>query len=240
MTPRTLIIIPAFNEEQALPGVVAELRHHTEGADILVVDDGSTDNTSQVGRDVGVTVACLPFNLGTGGALRTGFRYAVGHGYTRAIQFDADGQHDPAEIANLVAALDRGTDLVVGSRFRSQSNYPAGRLRSRGMRHLALALRLLSGRTFTDTSSGFRGFSRPMIDFFAHSYPVEYLSDTVEALLLACYAGFRVDEVPVVMRLRNSGQPSTRNLKLLYHYVRVVIVLLSSASRRGRMEQVAP
>lgn len=231
---QTLVIIPAYNEEEGLPAVLDDLQRRCPGYDVLVVDDGSHDRTADVARHAGVLVARLPFNLGIGGALRTGFRYAVVHGYERAVQFDADGQHNAAEIPRLLDTLDAGADMVVGSRFApSTVQYQVGRLRGGAMRALRLIIRLLSGRSFTDTSSGFRAFSRRMLEYFARTYPVEYM-DSVEALLLACYAGFRVAEVPALMQGRATGVASNRNLKLVYHYVRLMIVMLSTASRRGR------
>jgi len=235
---RTLVVVPAYNEEESLPGVLKELAEEVPSYDILVVDDGSLDRTAAVARASGVRVAQLPYNLGVGGALRTGFLYAVRSGYDRALQFDADGQHDPAEIMYLMAALDAGADMAIGSRFTSaERTYAVGRVRSGAMRVLRLAVRLLSGRQITDTSSGFRAFSRPLLEFFAKNYPIEYLGDTVEALLLAHYAGFEVAEVPVVMRVRAGGAPSARTFRLAYNYIRLLIVLVTTASpRRGRRE----
>jgi glycosyltransferase involved in cell wall biosynthesis len=235
MTERTLVIIPAFNEEESLPGVLAALRSEAPQYDVLVVDDGSGDGTSVVARRAGVMVARLPFNLGVGGALRTGFRFAARHGYQRAVQFDADGQHDVAGLNTLLLELDRGADVVVGTRFAAgQDGYRTGAMRGGAMSVLRLALSLLAGQRFTDTSSGFRAYSRPVIEYFAHAYPLEYLSDTVESLLLACYAGFNVVEVPVTMRERSGGMPSNRNLRLIYHYVRLLLVLAAMASLRQR------
>jgi glycosyltransferase involved in cell wall biosynthesis len=232
--PRTLVIIPAYNEEAALAGVLAELAEQVPDIDVLVVDDGSTDRTAEVARAAGVAVARLPFNLGIGGALRTGFRYAVRRGYERAVQFDADGQHDAAEIPRLLAALDGGADLVIGSRFADGgSPYEVGRVRRLAMRLLHLGVRALSGRRFSDTSSGFRAFSRRMLEHFAAHYPVDYM-DSVEALLIACAAGMRVEEVPVRMRVRAAGAPSNRSFKLVYHYLRLLVVMASSAGRRSR------
>jgi glycosyltransferase involved in cell wall biosynthesis len=234
---RTLVILPALNEEAALTAVLRELALSCPQLDVLVVDDGSTDATAEVARAEGVPVAVLPFNLGVGGALQTGFRYAVTHGYGRAIQFDADGQHDPTQVPALLAALDEGADLVIGSRFAAPepgSAYDVGRMRGGAMGVLRLAVRVLSGRTFTDTSSGFRAFSAPLLAFYAADYPNEYLGDTVEALLKACQAGFRVVEVPVSMRVRAAGTPSTQNVKLAYHYLRALVSLLSRAPIRRR------
>jgi glycosyltransferase involved in cell wall biosynthesis len=233
---RTLVIVPALNEEAALPAVLDELRRVVPDYVVLVVDDGSTDATAFVARDHGAIVLQLPFNLGIGGALRAGFRYAEREGYDRALQFDADGQHDADEIAALVAELDRGVDMVIGSRFADRTrDYHVGHLRAGAMSVLRFAIRQFAGRRFTDTSSGFRAFSRPMLEYFADYYPADYM-ETVEALLLACTNGFRVEEVPVQMHERQGGRPSNRNLRLLYHYVRVLLVLAVTGPgrRRGR------
>jgi glycosyltransferase involved in cell wall biosynthesis len=242
MPARTLIIIPALNEEAALPAVLAGLREVDLALDVLVIDDGSSDGTADVAAAEGAMVARLPFNLGVGGALRTGFRFASRNGYDRAVQFDADGQHDARDLRAMLDALDNGADVVVGTRFGpGQSGYRTGLVRGGAMSMLRLALALLTGRRFTDTSSGYRAYSRPVIDYFARAYPLEYLSDTVESLLLACYAGFSTVEIPVTMRLRSTGIPSTRNLRLIYHYGRLLLVLFAMASlRQRRSMRVAP
>ena len=228
---RVLVIVPAYQEEEALPGVLKELAEEVPGYDVLVVDDGSRDRTAEVAAANGVPVALLPFNLGVGGALRVGFLFALRNAYDRAVQFDGDGQHDASEIRRVLAALDAGADLAIGSRFADGStDYPVGRTRRLAMRLLGRIVHLLSGQRLTDTSSGFRAFSAPLIEFFAHNYPVEYLGDTVEALLLAHAGGFDIAEVHVSMRHRIAGTPSARNLRLAYHYLRLVVVLGASAS----------
>lgn len=230
--PRTLIIIPALNEEGALPSTLADLRAIVPEFDVLVVDDGSTDGTALAAARAGVPVARLPFNLGIGGALRTGFQYAVRGGYDRAVQFDADGQHEASQIRHLLEALDGGADMAIGGRFaREEISYEVGRVRGTAMRLLRLGVVALSGKRYSDTSSGFRAFSAPVLDLFARTYPAEYM-DSVEALLLACYAGFDVVEVPTTMRPRQGGTASNRNLKLIYHYLRLLIVMVSTAPLR--------
>jgi len=217
-----------------LPGVLKELAETVPEYDVLVVDDGSKDATAAVAAAAGAVVARLPFNLGVGGAMRTGFKYACRQGFDRAIQLDADGQHDANEIPRLLAALE-GVDLAVGTRFGADSaTYEVGATRRSVMRALQLGVRMLSGHRITDTSSGFRAYSRPIIEFFATNYPVEYLGDTVEAILIASYAGFKVAEVPVSMRPRAGGVASTRNLKLLYHVARLVVVMISTVPLRRR------
>ncbi len=244
--PRLLVIVPALNEEASLPAVLQELRAWSRSADVpidvLVVDDGSTDTTAAVARAEGVAVAPLPFNLGVGGALQTGFRYAVRNRYDRAVQFDADGQHDASQIPVLLAALDDGADLVVGSRFSSPAgSYDVGRMRGGAMRGLRITVRLIGGRSFSDASSGFRAFSAPLLEFFARRYPSYYLGDTAEALLLACQAGFKVVEVPVTMRARTGGTPSSRSVKLAFHYFRAIVSMASRAPlRRPRNGTTGP
>lgn len=224
----TLVIIPAYNEADALPATLVSLSTAYPDLDVIVVDDGSADNTSEVARAGGATVITLPYNLGIGGALRTGFLYAVRHGYRRAVQFDGDGQHTASEIAVLLDSLDAGTDLAIGSRFTSTgADYEVSGARSGAMHLLRWLVRLLTGERFTDTTSGFRGFSRPMLEFFAAHYPVEYM-ESVEALILAHGAGYTVREVPVRMSERGGGRASNRGLRLAYHFCRVLVVMIIS------------
>jgi glycosyltransferase involved in cell wall biosynthesis len=241
-SPRTLIIIPAYNEAVSLPPVLAELQQERPDLHVLVVSDGSSDATARVARTAGVAVVELPFNLGIGGALRTGFRYAVEHGYQAAVQFDADGQHDPHAVATILAPLADGADLVIGSRFAEggRPTYAVGRVRRMAMRGLEWVVQKLVGRRFSDTSSGFRAFSRRMLAYFATHYPVEYM-DSVEALVLANNAGFDVREVPADMRGRTGGAPSTRSWRLIYYYVRLLVVLVTSYTRpRSRARRARP
>lgn len=242
--PETLVIIPAFNEEQALPAVLRELRDSVPDWHVLVVDDGSSDATAEVARRGGARVARLPFNMGVGAALRTGFRYAERTGMDRCVQVDADGQHGIGDIVRLVGELDASDapDMVVGSRFAGSDRddrFQVGRVRGLAMRILRGAVTILTGVTFTDTSSGFRAFGRRSIVLFARKYPRDYLSDTVEALILASYDGLVVREVPVVMNERQAGVPSAQGPRLAYHYVRVLMSLAITISLRGRRAQRA-
>ena len=236
-----LIIMPALNEEESLPATLKEVREVVDDHDVLVIDDGSTDATAEVARRAGAVSAQLPFTLGVGGAVRVGLHYAQRNGYDRAVVIDADGQHDPAGITALLDALDRGADMAVGSRFAAgTTEYPVGRVRRQAMRFLATIVRALTGQRFSDVTSGFRAFDRPVIELLARDYPVEYLADTVEALLIVRYAGFRVDEVPISMRVRAAGVPSTRRIKLVINYLRLLIGILGSASRRARLRKDEP
>jgi glycosyltransferase involved in cell wall biosynthesis len=235
---RTLIIIPALNEEESLPATLKELREVVDDVDVVVVDDGSTDGTAEAARRTGAVSAQLPFTLGVGGAVRVGLHYAQRYGYDRAVVIDADGQHDPAGINTLLDALDRGADMAIGSRFAAgDDDYPVGRTRRQAMRFLAAIVRGITGQRYSDVTSGFRAFDRPVIELLAREYPVEYLADTVEALLIVRYAGFRVDEVPINMRPRAGGVPSTRRFRLVVNYLRLLIGILGSASRRARLRK---
>jgi glycosyltransferase involved in cell wall biosynthesis len=226
---RTLIIVPAYNEADALPDTLRELRRAQPEADVAVVDDGSRDATAAVARAGGAVVLPLPFNLGVGAAVRTGLRCAATRGYERAVVVDADGQHDPEGVAQLLAALDAGADLVIGSRFAEGApEYVTGRVRRRAMRLLQRIVRLRTGQDLTDVTSGYRGFSRSVIDLLAVEYPAEFLADTVEAILIVHDNGGTIVEVPVPMHARAAGTPSTRGIGLLLNYLRLLVGILSS------------
>jgi len=233
MTATTLVVVPAFNEADSLPATLAELSARDPSLAAVVVDDGSTDATAEVARRAGVEVLSLPFNLGVGGAVRLGLRYAVERGYQRAVVVDADGQHPPASIGLLLAALDHGADMAVGSRFADPANpFPVGWFRQRAMGLLNRIVRWRTGLELTDTTSGFRAFDRAVIELLARDYPVEYLADTVEVLIMVSEAGYVVVEVATPMRPRSGGRPSTRRLRLVVNYLRLLIGILASATRR--------
>lgn len=229
---QTIIVVPAYNEQEALPAVLADLAATVGDIDVVVVDDGSSDATAAVARRAGVRCVVLPFNLGIGGALRAGYRYAVAHGYQRAVQFDADGQHRGDQIEVLTAALDSGADMSVGSRFLG-GDYSVGASRAVAMRALRVGVRMITGQSFSDTTSGFRAIQTELLEIFAREYPVNYM-DSVETLVEACRLGFRVVEVPALMNQRAGGVPSQRPLRLAYHYARLMVALLGSPRRRPR------
>lgn len=237
-----LVVIPALNEADTVGRVVDDVIA-TLRADVVVIDDGSTDATARLARAAGATVLSHPFNLGVGGAIRTGLRYAAQHGYERVLQIDGDGQHLPSEAARLLERLDTdGVDLVVGSRFaagyaRTAAGYEVSYLRRLTMRMLS---RLVSRRLherITDTTSGFRAFGPRALEVFAPAYPSAYLSDTVEALLIAADRDLRVVEIPVAMRERLGGQPSSGHWRSLFHLVRVMLVVLLHRVRRPLSER---
>jgi glycosyltransferase involved in cell wall biosynthesis len=222
---RTLIVMPAFNEEAAVGDVVREVLRTVTDADVLVVDDGSRDRTSQVARAAGARVLELPFNLGVGGAMRAGFKYAVTQGYTAVVQVDSDGQHDPTGVASLLAALETH-DVVIGARFAGEGDYEAKGPRRWAMVVLAAVVSRIAGTRLTDTTSGFRATGPRALGIFARHYPAEYLGDTVESLVLAARAGCRITQVPVSMRVRAGGTPSHDPVKAAVYLGRACLALV--------------
>lgn len=222
--------MPAWNEEGVIAVVIAELRQVAPMVDVLVIDDGSVDKTVEAAASAGVPVVRLPFNLGVGGAMRTGFLYADRNGYDGVVQLDSDGQHDPALIPVLLDALDEA-DVVVGSRFAGTHHYQAGGLRRLAMRMLAGVLSRLCRTRLSDVTSGFRAAGPRAVPLFARAYPTEYLGDTVESLVLAKKAGLVVREVPVAMRPRAGGSPSQSPIRAAVYLARAALVLVLALIR---------
>jgi glycosyltransferase involved in cell wall biosynthesis len=228
-TLRCLVIVPAFNERQSVGEVVRRLRRALPHYDVLVIDDGSTDDTvRQVPPET--AVVSLPFNLGIGGAMQTGYRYAALHGYDVAVQVDGDGQHRPREVAKLVHRLQQGqVDFVLGSRFLGNTTYRQSFTRMTGIWVLRLLLRLLMQREITDCTSGFRAANRRVIRAFAHWYPEDYPEP--EVILLLHRAGFRIEEMPVRMSQRRNGQSSINFFVGVFYVIKVTICLLLDMAR---------
>ncbi|MFG2818811.1 glycosyltransferase family 2 protein [Kitasatospora sp. NPDC048365] len=238
---RVLIILPAWNEAEGLPGVLKEIQTELPGVDTLVVDDGSTDRTAAVATENGSPVAQLPYNLGVGGAMRLGYRYAHLHGYDVAIQVDSDGQHNPSYVPQLLAKLEEA-DLVIGARFAGQGDYTVRGPRKWAMKLLSVVLSRITRTRLTDTTSGFRACNKQMIEFFAQWYPVEYLGDTIESMVGAARCGFTVRQVPVAMRERTTGTPSASPIKATIYLTRAGLVLLLAMIRRmpPHLKNLAP
>lgn len=227
-----LVVIPAFNEENSIGSVIQDIRVHMPSASILVVDDGSKDNTVKVAESTNVKVLSLPFNVGVGGALRAGFLYAHRNSFTQVLQIDADGQHK-AEHAKILLESGDGFDIVIGSRFaESKNNYDASYLRRLAIRLLSAAISKICNTKLTDVTSGFRLSSSSAIELFMRDYPVEYLGDTVESLVIAHKSGLSIKEVPVQMSKREFGSPSQNVIKSSWYLSRAFLVIILSLMHR--------
>ena len=218
------MVVPARNEEATVGDVVREVT--ALGLPCLVVDDGSDDDTAGASRIAGARVLQLPVNLGVGGALRLGFRFAVRHGYEVVVQCDADGQHRPELIPQLLEAQVRlGAHLLIGSRFiDTGESFPIAWHRRLTMRVFAVLVKLRSGEVIKDTTSGFRCISEPLLSAFARSFPAHYLGDTFEAVLVAARSGYRVAEVPVRIEARRVGESSASSGRALRSVARALAV----------------
>jgi hypothetical protein len=206
---KLLVVVPALNEEHSVEQVVQNVRAAVPHAVCLVVDDGSSDRTAHVAGEAGAIVLRLPFNLGVGGAMRTGFRYARAHGFDVVVQVDGDGQHDPRDIRTLLDRLPDG-DIVIGARFAGVGEYEARGPRRWAMRILARVISAVAGHPLTDVTSGFKAMGPNAARLFAQTYPAEYLGDTVEALVIGARSGLRIVQQPIAMRPRQAGEPSHR------------------------------
>ena len=229
---RRIAIVPARNEEGAVAGVVTEIRSFDPTLDVVVIDDGSTDGTASAAAGAGAFVVTLPFNLGIGAAVQTGFKFALEQGYGVAVRLDGDGQHDPAELPKLLAVLDRGeADIVVGSRFAAGGDDHHGpRARRIGIVFFARLVSALTRQRVTDTTSGFQALNERGIAIFAADYPHDY--PEVEATVMVHKHRLRLVEVPVRMREREHGESSITVLRSIYYMFKVTLALVVSMFRR--------
>jgi glycosyltransferase involved in cell wall biosynthesis len=229
---KTLIIVPAYHEEGTIVGVVENIRSHVPDADILVVNDGSVDRTARRARESGARVIALPYNMGIGSAVQSGFLFAKEKGYHIAVQVDGDGQHPPSEIPRLLAVLDDGIDVAIGSRFVQSTAYKPQFLRSAGIKIFSLLVSALVGKAVHDTTSGFRAHNRKAILLLTETFPHDY--PEVEALITLHRHGLRFAEVPVEMNYRKAGASSIRAKHAVYYMLKVTLaVLIAFSKRRG-------
>jgi glycosyltransferase involved in cell wall biosynthesis len=230
-TVKRIAIVPAFNEERNVGRVLDELRAIDPGLDVVVVSDGSTDRTAEVASARGAYVIRLPFNLGIGGAVQTGFRYAWEEGYELAVRLDGDGQHDPGELPLLVAPVVAGeADLAVGSRFVEGRGYRSSAARRIGIRILARVVSLIARQRLTDTTSGFQACNRRAISVYAADLPHDY--PEVEGMVMAIKHRIRLVEVPVTMREREHGRSSIGTLASIYYMIKILLALFVDLFRR--------
>ena len=234
MTPNrsNLAVVPAYNEQDAIGRVIDSLHAHAPHYDVLVVDDGSTDRTGDIAESAGARVIRHPFNLGIGGAVQSGFVYALENGYERMVQVDGDGQHCPDQIAKLetTMAANRQLDMVCGSRFLSEEHgYPAPVSRRTGIHIFAFVLSRIVGQRVSDPTSGFRLYNRRAIALFAGDYPHDY--PEAEAVLMVHHHRLRMTEVPVRMLLRDGGVSSIRSGKSVYYMIKVLFAIFIGLAR---------
>ncbi len=232
LSKKTLIIVPAFNEEGAIAGVVRNIRDQVPGADILVVNDGSRDRTARNARESGVMVINLAYNMGIGGAVQSGFLFAKEKGYHIAVQVDGDGQHPASAIPRLLAALDDGADVAIGSRFVQPTGYQPPFLRAMGIKIFSFLVSLIAGRKVCDTTSGFRALNRRALLLLSETYPHDY--PEVEALITLHRHGFRFVEVPVKMNYRRDGESSISLASGAYYMLKVTLAILVAMLKRRR------
>lgn len=220
---KILVIIPAYNEEGSICGVIEEIRALKTDMDILVINDASTDETECLVADMNEIVLTLPFNLGIGGAVQTGFKYAHDNGYDIAVQVDGDGQHIPGQIPLLIEALQTEADVVVGSRFIRTLGYTTSRTRRIGVHVFMLVNSLILKQKITDSTSGFRAYNKRAVAFLANYYPHDYPEP--ESIVMLGRNGFCIREVAVEMRGREHGQSSISALRSVYYMIKVLLAI---------------
>ncbi|HOM03505.1 MAG TPA: glycosyltransferase family 2 protein [Acetivibrio sp.] len=227
---KILVIIPAYNEEATIKNVIQRISLKMPQADVLVVNDGSKDNTSLEAKRTGAKVIDLPYNLGIGGAMQTGYIYAKENNYDIAVQVDGDGQHDPSYIKDLIEPIiSNSADVVVGSRYISKTNYKSSVFRRMGMIFFSFLVSILTNQKFKDTTSGFRAVNKDVINYFSNHYPVDY--PEVDVLVRLKKRNFRIAELPVEMHERQGGKSSITTFRSLYYMFKVSLALIIGTLR---------
>lgn len=239
LNPKILVIVPAFNECGNISRTIEDIRKNKKDVDILVIDDGSLDATADEACQAGGMVVSLPFNLGIGAAVQTGFQYAQRHQYDIAVQVDGDGQHDAAFLDKILGAIGRDeADMVVGSRFLEKSGgFKSSFSRRVGINFFVHLINLLTGVKVNDPTSGFRAYNKKIIALFSEYYPHDFPEP--EAIVVAHQAGMRIVEIPVLMRAREAGSSSIRYFKTLYYMAKVTLAILLHMvrQRHGRSQK---
>lgn len=230
--PRILVVIPAYNESESIVSTVESVV--ASGFDYVVINDGSTDNTLEICRSAGINVVDLPQNLGIGGAVQCGHKYAKEHGYDVDVQVDGDGQHDPSYIGRLIEEVNGGADLVIGSRFIEKTDgFQSTFMRRLGITWLSGCIRLMAGKAISDPTSGFRACGHRAIDMYCADYPVDYPEP--ESIAVALRSGLDVREVPVKMRERQGGASSIGGLSTVYYMIKVTLAIaIAGLGRRSK------
>lgn len=227
---KRLIIIPAYNEEDSIEATVLGIQEKMSGFEYVVINDCSTDATRQICEKNNFNVVNLPINLGIGGAVQTGYIYARDNGYDIAVQMDGDGQHDAGFIQEMAAHLEQNNaDLVIGSRFIKKEGFQSSRLRRAGILYFTWLIKLCTGHTITDPTSGYRMAGRRVIEMFAQDYPKDYPEP--ETVVKTLRHGFQVEEIPVIMRERQGGVSSISMIKSVYYMLKVTLAILIERMR---------
>lgn len=222
---KILVMIPCYNEEENLERVVERLRESCPEVDFLIIDDCSTDGSRALCEKNGYSYLSLPVNLGIGGGVQSGYLFAVERGYDITVQMDGDGQHDPAYLKALIEPVAHGDlDMAIGSRFITKDGFQSSALRRLGINIISLFIWILTGQRVKDTTSGFRACNRALTEFYAQHYAQDYPEP--EAIVSALVSGYRVGEVPVVMKERIGGTSSIHSFKSVYYMVKVCLSLV--------------
>lgn len=222
---KKLIIIPAYNEEANIEKTVEAILRDSSGFDYVIINDCSTDNTRRICEEKGYNIVNLPINLGIGGAVQTGYKYAVRNGYDMAVQVDGDGQHDPKFLEEMAEYLEQyGLDMVIGSRFIEKQGFQSSGLRRVGIRFFTGLIKVLTGTTITDPTSGLRMVGKKVLQIFAEDYPKDYPEP--ESVVAILRRGMKVEEIPVVMREREGGVSSISMKKSVYYMIKVSLAII--------------
>lgn len=227
---KKLVIIPAYNESASIKETVEQIRKKAQGFDYVIINDCSTDNTREICESMHYNIVNLPVNLGIGGAVQTGYKYGIRHGYDLAVQVDGDGQHDPEYLLEMVEHMQKSrVDMVIGSRFIRKEGFQSSSARRIGIKYFTFLIRLLTGKTVTDPTSGLRMVNRDIMYFFAHDYPKDYPEP--ESVVAVLRSGKWVEEIPVIMRERNGGVSSISLKKSIYYMIKVSLAILIEKMR---------
>ncbi len=222
---RTLIMIPAYNEQNTLADLIEEIKDKCPDADYLVINDCSSDDTKKILKNIGASYVSAPVNLGIGGAVQTGYKYAAKNGYDIAIQVDGDGQHDVSYVKDMVSAIENGkADIVIGSRFIEKEGFQSSGARRMGIHFLSGLIKVMSGTKVKDVTSGFRAVNREYIEVFAKNYPDDYPEP--EVIVISALSGAKIAEIPVIMRERTDGVSSINMKKSVYYMIKVSIAII--------------
>ena len=228
---KKLIIIPAFNEESNIEKTVTAIQKNAQGFDYVIINDCSGDNTRQICEENGYNIVTLPINLGIGGAVQTGYKYALEHGYDVAVQVDGDGQHDPEFLSTMAEHLmDNGLDMVIGSRFIEKEGFQSSALRRIGIIFFSKLIKILTGTLITDPTSGLRMIGRNAMALFAVDYPRDYPEP--ESVVAVIQRGMKVEEIPVVMKEREGGVSSISLKKSVYYMIKVTLAIMIERIRK--------